>query len=214
MFNTIGDDLAIQYGGSESHKKVQDNTQSNDSTSEIITSIKRYYNNSFTDRLKQDAMNLFLGKYIPEQFHSFCPLWGIDTDYYLHHKYMREGVSIINPLGPWYDGPLQQFELSQFPSNYMCSRDLSKIYTVENSLLGRIPYEISLLKSNDEEIPTCSYCSSKSDGSLFCPNCHFVIIPVEKSIQPANIYTDISDQSDILLEYYLFYFKSRKNIFI
>jgi hypothetical protein len=29
---------------------------------ELLTTIKRYYSNAFTDQLKQDAMNLFLGE--------------------------------------------------------------------------------------------------------------------------------------------------------
>jgi phosphatidylinositol 3,5-bisphosphate 5-phosphatase len=32
---------------------------------ELLTSIRRYYSNAFTDRVKQDAMNLFLGYFIP-----------------------------------------------------------------------------------------------------------------------------------------------------
>lgn len=28
---------------------------------ELLTSVRRYYSNAFTDRAKQDAMNLFLG---------------------------------------------------------------------------------------------------------------------------------------------------------
>lgn len=60
----IGDSIALQYGGSEAHKKVQ--TAGNESTiagpmgkhKELLTSIRRYYSNAFTDRLKQDAINL------------------------------------------------------------------------------------------------------------------------------------------------------------
>lgn len=32
---------------------------------EFLTTVRRYYNNSFTDRAKQDAMNLFLGYFEP-----------------------------------------------------------------------------------------------------------------------------------------------------
>ena len=35
--------------------------------------------NAFTDRLKQDAMNLFLGFYIPSR-HT-VPLWDLESDY-------------------------------------------------------------------------------------------------------------------------------------
>ena len=56
---------------------------------ELLTSIRRYYSNAFTDRLKQDAMNLFLGYYLP--FRHAVPLWEMETDYYLHnfHSQLR-----------------------------------------------------------------------------------------------------------------------------
>lgn len=85
---------------------------------ELLTSVKRYYSNSFTDRLKQDAMNLFLGCYVPSIHHyqslsaegssvltgnagqaqiaealeragSGAFLWDLDSDYFLHNKNLR-----------------------------------------------------------------------------------------------------------------------------
>ena len=43
----------------------------------------RYYSNSFTDKIKQDAINLFLGMFKPYQ-HPF-PLWEIGSDFALHN---------------------------------------------------------------------------------------------------------------------------------
>lgn len=63
MYVDIGDSIALQYGGSEAHKKVS--AERSDSNigiptigkhKELLTSIRRYYSNAFTDRLKQDAM--------------------------------------------------------------------------------------------------------------------------------------------------------------
>jgi phosphatidylinositol 3,5-bisphosphate 5-phosphatase len=50
---------------------------------EFLTSIRRYYSNAFTDRLKQDAMNVFLGHYVVSE-HEVA-LWDLDNDYYLHN---------------------------------------------------------------------------------------------------------------------------------
>lgn len=80
----MGDQIALQYGGSEAHKKVASGAgaglpnMSGAATlpggktggggggkhKELLTSIRRYYSNAFTDRLKQDAMNVFLGHYV------------------------------------------------------------------------------------------------------------------------------------------------------
>ncbi|GKY92743.1 hypothetical protein MPSEU_000244300 [Mayamaea pseudoterrestris] len=91
MYIVVGDSIALQYGGSEAHKKVtagKGETAMNISGpigkhKELLTSIRRYYSNAFTDRLKQDAMNLFLGYYIPH--HHTIPLWEMETDFYLHN---------------------------------------------------------------------------------------------------------------------------------
>lgn len=62
LYSEMGDRIALQYGGSEAHKKVSagggNSTKaqpgkSASKQSELLTSIKRYYSNAFTDRLKQ-----------------------------------------------------------------------------------------------------------------------------------------------------------------
>lgn len=59
MWEMLGDRIALQYGGSEAHKKVTGQTISKGAsskktegkkTSEVLTSIRRYYSNTFTDR--------------------------------------------------------------------------------------------------------------------------------------------------------------------
>lgn len=49
----------------------------------MVESFKRYYNNSFLDKQRQEAYNLFLGNYIFVQGEAM--LWDLSTDYYLHH---------------------------------------------------------------------------------------------------------------------------------
>ena len=94
MYVDIGDHIALQYGGSEAHKKVQAGGAAEPiiplgKHKELLTSIRRYYSNAFTDRLKQDAMNLFLGYYLP--FRHTIPLWEMETDYYLHNFHVKTG---------------------------------------------------------------------------------------------------------------------------
>jgi hypothetical protein len=102
MYVEIGDHISLQYGGSEAHKKV--NTERSDVSihgpigkhKELLTSIRRYYSNAFTDRLKQDAMNLLLGYYIP-YMHS-VPLWELETDYYLHNLHVKAGRGTLHSM--------------------------------------------------------------------------------------------------------------------
>eukprot|EP00903_Cladosiphon_okamuranus_P008585 g8235.t1 len=90
LYGELGDNIALQYGGSEAHKKVSGGSGgggkqvgSMNKHRELLTSIRRYYSNAFTDRAKQDAINLFLGYYVPNNADK--PLWELDTDYYLHN---------------------------------------------------------------------------------------------------------------------------------
>ena len=55
-------------------------------TAEVLTSIRRYYSNTFTDRIKQDAMNLFLGMYQPQPIQCITAL----NEFHLEQKTYRE----------------------------------------------------------------------------------------------------------------------------
>ncbi|CAN1159636.1 Phosphatidylinositol-3-phosphatase SAC1 [Linum perenne] len=86
MYQSMGDALAHQYGGSAAHNTVfterQGKWKATTQSREFIKSIKRYYSNAYTDGEKQDAINLFLGYFRPQEGRP--ALWELDTDYYLH----------------------------------------------------------------------------------------------------------------------------------
>lgn len=67
----MGDIISLQYGGSIAHKT--DFGYHTKKNIELITSIKRYYSNTFTDQYKQSAINLFLGIHKPNVDQS--PIW-------------------------------------------------------------------------------------------------------------------------------------------
>lgn len=86
MYHAHGDMIAVQYGGSHlvntmaTYRKVN---QWSSHSRDMVESFKRYYNNSFLDRQRQETYNLFLGNYIYMQGQPM--LWDLATDYYLHH---------------------------------------------------------------------------------------------------------------------------------
>ncbi|KAK1287335.1 Phosphoinositide phosphatase SAC1 [Acorus calamus] len=86
MYQSMGDALAQQYGGSEAHNTVfperQGKWKATTQSREFLKSIKRYYSNTYTDGEKQDAINLFLGYFQPQE--GKTALWELDSDYYLH----------------------------------------------------------------------------------------------------------------------------------
>ncbi|KAK6937999.1 SAC domain [Dillenia turbinata] len=94
MYQSMGDALAQQYGGSAAHNTVfperQGKWKATTQSREFIKSIKRYYSNAYTDGEKQDAINLFLGYFQPQEGRP--ALWELDSDYYLHVSGMGDDL--------------------------------------------------------------------------------------------------------------------------
>ncbi|KAI9922515.1 hypothetical protein PsorP6_000421 [Peronosclerospora sorghi] len=92
LYSLMGDAISMQYGGSEAHKNVKNSAaRENVKHRELLTSIRRYYSNSFTDTAKQDAINIFLGHFVPSK--DSPPLWELESDYYLHNFEVRNGMA-------------------------------------------------------------------------------------------------------------------------
>ncbi|DBA88702.1 TPA: hypothetical protein ACH3X2_004820 [Trebouxia sp. C0005] len=78
--------MCVQYGGSEAHstffQRQRGDWEAATQSRDIMTSIRRFYSNAYTDAEKQDAINLFLGNFVPH--HGHAALWELDSDYFLH----------------------------------------------------------------------------------------------------------------------------------
>ncbi|GAB2217534.1 hypothetical protein Drorol1_Dr00000731 [Drosera rotundifolia] len=100
IYHVMGDALAQQYGGSAAHNTVfpdkQGKWKATTQSREFLKSIKRYYSNAYTDGDKQDAINLFLGYFKPQE--GKPALWELDSDYYLHVGGLGEDVNPIHFL--------------------------------------------------------------------------------------------------------------------
>ena len=95
MYHDHGDTIAMQYGGShlvntmETYRKIN---QWSSHSRDMLESIRRFYNNSFLDAQRQDAINLFLGFYDTSTAHATLPdgkvlnLWDLENDERLHHN--------------------------------------------------------------------------------------------------------------------------------
>jgi hypothetical protein len=86
MYHDHGDTIALQYGGSNLVNTIDSYRKINQWTShsrDLIENLRRYYNNAFADAEKQDAINLFLGNFVPQKGHPH--LWDLPNDYYLHN---------------------------------------------------------------------------------------------------------------------------------
>ena len=143
LYSDLGDHIALQYGGSAAHKKVKGNQHTSSlKGSELLTSIKRYYSNSFTDALKQDAINVYLGIYIP--IYNSIPLWEYESDYFLHNKGFRPPISsviqLLFDLQIYYN---QQYNLKIKGQNYDLSEGMSEKVSKDDYLYSRLNTIIS-----------------------------------------------------------------------
>uniref|UniRef100_A0A1J3GAA0 Phosphoinositide phosphatase SAC5 n=1 Tax=Noccaea caerulescens TaxID=107243 RepID=A0A1J3GAA0_NOCCA len=81
-YQNMGDTIAQQYGGSEAHSKMFSDLRGDrnvvDRPRELLIALTRYYNNSYQDSHKQNAINLFLGHFRPEV--GAPAIWELDPD--------------------------------------------------------------------------------------------------------------------------------------
>jgi hypothetical protein len=82
LYETMGDTLALQYGGSAAHNKIfserRGQWKAATQSHEFLRTLQRYYSNAYMDAEKQDAINVFLGHFQPQQ--GKPALWELDSD--------------------------------------------------------------------------------------------------------------------------------------
>ena len=127
-FHAHGDTIAVQYGGSHLVNTMETYRKINQWTShsrDMVESFKRYYNNSFLDRQRQEAYNLFLGNYIFAQGQPM--LWDLSTDYYLHHADPRA-----------WSAKKQQSYIKWFHPEYLSNRTMPESCDIRASLSTKV----------------------------------------------------------------------------
>ncbi|CAL9041648.1 phosphoinositide phosphatase SAC2 [Musa acuminata AAA Group] len=82
FYETMGDTLAHQYGGSAAHNKIFSERRglwkAAVQSQEFFRTLQRYYSNAYMDAEKQAAINLFLGHFQPLQ--GKPAIWELDSD--------------------------------------------------------------------------------------------------------------------------------------
>ncbi|KAI3904803.1 hypothetical protein MKW92_028962 [Papaver armeniacum] len=82
FYETMGDTLAHQYGGSAAHNKIfserRGQWRAATQSQEFFRTLQRYYSNAYMDGEKQAAINVFLGNFQPQQGRP--ALWELDSN--------------------------------------------------------------------------------------------------------------------------------------
>ena len=125
LYNTMGDVISMQYGGSIAHhSQLQKNNKAfMASLPELITSVKRHYNNNFRDPFRQSMINLFLGVFKPAKslieqhgVETHEPLWRIqdlpELEQQLHTKKTLGNICKAFPVESrfWWEDYFTRFE--------------------------------------------------------------------------------------------------------
>lgn len=174
-YKELGDVISLQYGGSNAHDKIEI-TRGNKKRKEIFTTILRHYNNTFTDKVKQEAYNVFLGVFDPMQ-HSYLLSTSngkTNYDYYLHnHGYEdTEPVQILPPQ-KWWFAPLLAYETGisgdpwkplRVPGCTDRCPCCSKQSPIHHTLL--CAYCGALLRHSLPALPRTSFCENESERGL------------------------------------------------
>ncbi|XP_021749994.1 phosphoinositide phosphatase SAC3-like [Chenopodium quinoa] len=83
FYEKMGDTLAHQYGGSAAHNKIfsqrRGQWKAATQSQEFFRTLQRYYSNAYMDAEKQNAINVFLGHFQPQQ--GKPALWDLGSDY-------------------------------------------------------------------------------------------------------------------------------------
>lgn len=69
----MGDSISLQYGGSIAHHASMGGKKKGLGLGELITSVKRHYNNVVVDPSKQQVFNIFLGIHVANP--NALPIW-------------------------------------------------------------------------------------------------------------------------------------------
>ncbi len=208
LYETMGDRISIQYGGSTAHKKgkkliAKKSIMSRKSTKELFTSARRYYNNAFTDRSKQDSFNLFLGAYVPCKYDahlrestassgtlddylsatSMLHLWELENDYHLHNFEVQRCSHDLNPkldYGSWWMRP-------------------TKCAAIRRAMLqGSVPWQqkhaLSILTQGSSHLYNSVYDHVSFDAVL--GHAHFRPLELALSLQHSSKYTGVLTKGD------------------
>ncbi|KAL6560017.1 hypothetical protein OROGR_005134 [Orobanche gracilis] len=93
-YEEMGDTLALQYGGSAAHNKIfserRGQWKAATQSQELLRTLQRYYSNAYMDAEKQEAINVFLGHFQPQQ--GKPALWELDSDQ--HYDVGRRGSDL------------------------------------------------------------------------------------------------------------------------
>ncbi|KAK1280159.1 Phosphoinositide phosphatase SAC2 [Acorus gramineus] len=165
-YETMGDTLALQYGGSAAHNKIfserRGQWKAATQSQEFFRTLQRYYSNAYMDAEKQDAINVFLGHFQPQE--GKPALWELDSDQ--HYNVGMRGLAYSD------ENTRSFFKRSLSDGNILCESNAS----VSDSTSGQkkpihsVLPDIGTTMGLSESTPEISTCDSDISYSRYTPS--------------------------------------------
>ncbi|KAJ9179451.1 hypothetical protein P3X46_011239 [Hevea brasiliensis] len=163
IYETMGDTLALQYGGSAAHNKIfserRGQWKAATQSQEFFRTLQRYYSNAYMDAEKQDSINVFLGHFQPQQ--GKPALWELDSDQ--HPNVRGHGPGLVD------EGASSFIKRSLSDGNLLCESDLLVAATKvgHNKTFSK---ELVVNKGLSDSTPEISTCESDISYSRYTPS--------------------------------------------
>lgn len=194
LYEDHGDTLALQYGGSQLVHRVKTYRKTAPWTSQgndIMQTLSRYYSNTFSDAEKQNAINLFLGLFIPDE--TKPQIWEYTSDYYFHHKPVD--YTKTNLLSQWWDTDVLKCLPYAYNDLAKACSEIIRIHQKDAEMIDAYsdyhrPYELSILS----EVFACKISNSIRD---FMPNATVNYSPFTLRIRPGKRREHTSNKSQM-----------------
>ncbi|XP_038985385.1 phosphoinositide phosphatase SAC3-like [Phoenix dactylifera] len=168
FYETMGDTLALQYGGSAAHNKIfserRGQWKAATQSQEFFRTLQRYYSNAYMDAEKQDAINLFLGNFQPQQ--GKPALWELDSDQHCNIGKHAYAVADENERS-FFKRSLSDGNIlrgNNTPSSCNVSRK-----KLPNSALSDRKHQVGDAKGLSDSTPDISTCGSDVSYSRYTP---------------------------------------------
>jgi hypothetical protein len=155
-YERMGDTLAHQYGGSAAHNKIfsqrRGQWKAATQSQEFFRTLQRYYSNAYMDAEKQNAINVFLGHFQPQQ--GKPALWELDSDQ--HCDAGRNGQANVDEDGrSIFKRSLSDGNILNASSSPMSATNVKQGKLSHSALPGQSQGASNFLYESSPEISTC-----------------------------------------------------------
>ncbi|KAK9705737.1 hypothetical protein RND81_07G078100 [Saponaria officinalis] len=174
-YENMGDTLAHQYGGSAAHNKIfsqrRGQWKAATQSQEFFRTLQRYYSNAYMDSDKQNAINIFLGHFQPQN--GKPALWELSSDQHCDSR--RNGQTELKEIGRssfkrcWSDGSILRESGSPNSSSNIRQEHFSKLVFPDSSKdSNRLLLESSPdISASESDTSYCRHTHSVSRKQFF-----------------------------------------------